>query len=226
MKFDFRSWWSGSVIATVDIADETPEDRRTRVALEVAVRAGVSLTYASLDRASLVGARLDGASLDRASLNGASLDGASLVGARLDGASLDGASLVGARLVGASLVGANLDDASLVGASLRSIRTDLFDVLLRAQPEVPALLAALRAGRIDGSTYSGECACLVGTIAKARHCDVEAFDFRDARRPIERWFTGIRPGDTPDKHAIARITEGWILEFMALTGIKDEPVAP
>ena len=166
MKFEFKSWIDASVIATQEIPDDTAENQRCRVALEMAVKAGIRLTCA------------------------------------------------------------NLDDASLVGASLRSIRTDLFDVLLRAQPEVPALLAALRAGRIDGSTYSGECACLVGTIAKARHCDVEAFDFRDARRPIERWFTGIRPGDTPDKHAIARITEGWILEFMALTGIKDEPVAP
>jgi hypothetical protein len=128
--------------------------------------------------------------------------------ANRDHARLDGARLVGARLVGARLVGARLD-----GARLDGIRNDFWDVLLRAQPEIPALLATLREGRIDGSTYDGECACLAGTIAHARHVPYAQLGFADASRPIERWFLGIRVGDTPENSQIAAITERWIVEF-------------
>jgi hypothetical protein len=209
---------------------------------------GARLDGASLDRASLVGARLVGARLDGASLvgarlvgarlDGARLDGASLDGARLDGARLDRASLVGARLVGARLDGASLDGARLVGASLDRasldgarldgarldrasldyIRNDFWDVLLRAQPEIPGLLAALREGRIDGSTYTGDCACLAGTIANIRCVPLSELGFANSDRPIERWFLGIRKGDTPATNQHAMIVEAWIAEFQSLAG--------
>lgn len=115
---------------------------------------------------------------------------------------------------------ANLDGANLRNANLRSIRTDFFDILLRAQAEVPALLATLRAGKINGSTYSGECACLCGTIANARHVDYHALTFVDSGRPAERWFLGIKEGDTPDSNKIAKITEEWILEFVSIIGVN------
>ena len=158
--------------------------------------------------------------LEIAVRDGASLDGASLVGASLVGASLDGASLDGASLDGASLVGASLDERSL-----RSIRADLFDVLLRAQAEVPTLLEKLRVGKIDGSVYEGDCACLAGTIANARCVSHQTLDFIDASRPIERWFTGIAPGNTPENNTIAKITEGWIVEFQGLMAPAAEPKA-
>ena len=181
---------------------------------------------ARLDGARLVGARLDGASLDRASLDRASLDGASLVGASLVGARLVGASLVGASLDRASLVGASLDGASLDGASLDRarldgarldpIRDDLYRVLDAVPAEVPALLAALREGRVDGSTYSGNCACLVGTIANARGCTYSAIPglTPNADRPAERWFLAIRPG-LPVTHPVVAITIGWVERWMA-----------
>jgi hypothetical protein len=129
-----------------------------------------------------------------------------------DGASLDGASLDGASLDGASLDGASLDGASLDGASLDPIRDDFFKVLAAAPHEVPGLLAALRAGKIDGSCYTGECACLVGTIAKVRGCDFDAIGgiVPDSNRPAERWFMALSPGDTPENHPVAKITEAWI----------------
>jgi hypothetical protein len=191
---------------------------------------GARLDGASLDGASLDGARLDGASLvgarlDGARLDGARLDGASLVGARLDGARLDGASLVGARLDGARLDGASLVGARLDERALRPIRADFFDILLRARNEVPALLVALREGRIDGSTYTGACACLCGTIANVRHVNVETLDFRDSDRPAEVWFMAINQGDTPETNTVAKITEGWIEEFLAITSPAQEPAA-
>ncbi len=140
-------------------------------------------------------------------------------------ANLDGASLRGANLDGASLDGVNLRGASLIGANLRSVRADLYDILLRAIPEVPALLTALREGRVNGSTYEGECACLVGTIANVRQVYYDTLGLADSSRPVERWFLGINKGDTPENSQIAKITEGMIVEFMDLVGLNSTVVA-
>ncbi|MEJ0095132.1 MAG: pentapeptide repeat-containing protein [Methylocella sp.] len=131
----------------------------------------------------------------------------------------------GASLVGASLDGANLRGVNLRGANLRSVRADLYDILLRAIPEVPALLTALREGRVNGSTYEGECACLVGTIANVRQVYYDTLGLADSSRPVERWFLGINKGDTPENSQIAKITEGMIVEFMDLVGLNSTVVA-
>ncbi|MCA3246069.1 MAG: pentapeptide repeat-containing protein, partial [Azospirillum sp.] len=125
-----------------------------------------------------------------------------------------------ADLTGADLTGADLTDANLTDAdprTMRTIKADLWEILLKNRAEVPGLLAALREGRIDGSTYRGSCACLVGTIANVRGAPVESLE-PDSGRPAERWFLAIREGHTPSNHPIAKITEGWIVEFLALTG--------
>jgi hypothetical protein len=172
-----------------------------REAVINAVRAGVRLDYADLSGIDLNGASLNGASLNRASLNGASLNGASLDDASLNRASLNGASLNG---------------ASLNGASLNGIRDDLWSRLALAPAEVLGLLVSLRLGRINGSTYEGECACFVGTIANVCGKRYNALaDLRpDAGSPTERWFMGLRPGDTPERSSIAKITEAWIVEWL------------
>jgi hypothetical protein len=240
LPIEILHYWTNAVL----FRGQPGEDLKRTVERAVLVGAsldgasldGASLDGASLDGASLVGARLDGASLDGASLVGArlvgaSLDGASLVGARLDGASLDGASLVGASLVGArlvgasldgasldgaSLVGARLDGASLDGASLVGFRRDIELVLYENPKEVTALLGALEAGRVDGSCYVGDCCCLVGTIAKARGCDIDSLiSGRDSSRPAEQWFMLIKPGDTPDKSTVTKLTVEWVRSWLA-----------
>ena len=105
-----------------------------------------------------------------------------------------------ANLSGADLYGANLRDAKGVGDWLKVLRDDLRSVLDAAPNEVPGLLAALWAGEVDGSTYEGECACLVGTIANLRHEKHNAMkiDLRpDSSRPAEQWFLQISKGNTP-----------------------------
>jgi hypothetical protein len=183
---------------------------------------GANLKDAYLRGAYLRGANLEGANLKDAYLRGAYLEGANLEDAYLRGAYLEDANLRGANLRGANLEGANLKDAYLrgaylEGANLEPIRKDLFDVLAYATKEVPALLEALRVGKVDGSTYEGECACLVGTIANVRECDYnEVSGLKpNASRPAERWFLAIREGDTPKTNPIVKITEGWIIQWMA-----------
>ena len=140
-------------------------------------------------------------------------------------ANLSGADLSGANLSGADLSRANLSGANLSRANLRAFKADLWMTLAHAHAEIPALVTALREGRVNGSTYAGPCACLVGTIANARHVPVEdAFPDRSSSHPAEQWFLMIREGDKPDDatgggFASAKALE-WTLEYAALMGIK------
>ncbi len=131
------------------------------------------------------------------------LERAVRAGANLSGANLSGATLSGANLSGATLDGANLDGANLYGAKnvpdvYKPVRDDICKILDAAPNEVPGLLQALWDGRVDGSTYTGACACLVGTIANVRGVHVDKVGLpQDSSRPAERWFLRIRKGDTP-----------------------------
>mgnify|MGYP000926864267 CR=1 FL=1 len=143
--------------------------------------------------------------------------------ANLEGADLQGADLEGADLQRAYLEGAYLEGAYLQGAKLDDIKNDIFSVLAAAKTEVLGLYDSLMRGRIDGSVYEGECACLVGTIANVRHENYKelSIDLRpDSSRPAERWFLGINKGDIPQNNPISEITAEWTREFMDKEGIK------
>ena len=132
--------------------------------------------------------------------------------ANLRGADLRDANLSGANLSGADLRDANLSGANLSGADLLPIKADFIEVISQAPREVPALIEALKAGRVDGSTYTGECACLIGTIAHAKGIDVDSSEFtipKDSSRPVERFFMGIKKGDTPETNQVAKIALNW-----------------
>jgi uncharacterized protein YjbI with pentapeptide repeats len=183
---------------------------------------GANLSGAYLSDADLRGANLRGADLSGAYLRDADLRDADLSGAYLSDADLRGANLRGANLSDANLSGANLSDANLSGAYLRGaylsganltpIRDDFWAVLSSAPAEVSALREAIIAGKIDGSTYIGECACLVGTIAKTRGCDINAMGSLspNAMRPAERFFMSIRPGDTPETSQHSKLVLEWL----------------
>src|SRR3990167_7046001 len=68
------------------------------------------------------------------------------------------ANLSEADLSKANLFLANLSKANLSEADLSIIRNDFWAVLLFAKNEVPALRQAIVDGKIDGSTYEGDCA--------------------------------------------------------------------
>src|SRR3990167_7317335 len=142
------------------------------------------------------------------------------------GAYLEGAYLRGANLERAYLKGANLRGAYLEGADLGGTKADIFKVLDLAPKEVPGLRQALIDGRIDGSVYSGECACLIGTLANVRQCNYQDMGALkpQSSRPSEKWFLMFRPGKnhTPERHGGAKITLGWIDEWLKNNAPKVE----
>ena len=122
-----------------------------------------------------------------------------------------------ANLSSANLSSADLRSANLRSADLRSAKNDLWAVLCQQPREVSGLRLALIEGRVDGSTYEGECACLVGTIANVAECAYDALPVLkpDSNRPIELLFCAINKGDTPDTNPISKIAVEWIDEWSA-----------
>jgi hypothetical protein len=97
------------------------------------------------------------------------------------------------------------------------IKNDLWAVLSSAPREVEGLILALKEGRVKGSTYTGECACLVGTIANVRGCaytELGALE-PDENRPIERFFFGIKEGDTPETNQFSALALEWAEEWLS-----------
>jgi len=221
------------------------EQFKMRVAVQLAVKARADLHGADLSGANLSGADLHGANLRDAYLRDANLIGANLHGANLRDANLHGADLRDAYLSGANLSDADLHgadlrdadlrDADLHGADLTPVRDDFWAVLSSAPAEVMGLRTALVEGRVAGSNYEGECACLVGTIANLRGCEYTKIPnlVPDSRRPAEVWFLMIGKGATPENNAAAKQAVAWIdawppLAFIAPPPIKqtaEQPVA-
>ena len=84
------------------------------------------------------------------------------------------------------------------------------------RPSLGLVRAALVEGRVDGTLYEGECACLIGTIAMARGCRSTDLGIApDNERPAERFAISIRPGDTPEDHPTAALIVQWIDEWTA-----------
>jgi hypothetical protein len=192
---------------------------------------GANLRDANLRDANLGGANLGGANLRGADLGGANLGGADLRGADLGGANLGDANLRDANLRDADLRDANLGGANLRGANLRDAnlggaKKDFLSEVLKLPNELEALRLALTEGRVDGSTYSGHCACLAGTMANALHLDdytgsaiaaAPGIVFEaSASSPREVFFGAIREGDTPETSSASKIAVEWTDEAIAI----------
>jgi uncharacterized protein YjbI with pentapeptide repeats len=111
MKIDIKSWFTGSVLFSL-------ETESLRLCVEAAVKSGANLSGANLYGANLYGADLSRANLYGANLSRANLSGADLSGANLSRANLSGADLSRANLYGANLSAGNLSGANLYGADL------------------------------------------------------------------------------------------------------------
>jgi hypothetical protein len=185
-------------------------------AVTEAIASRADLSRANLSDADLSDANLSDANLFGANLFGANLSRADLSDADLSRANLSGADLSDANLSGADLSDANLSGANLSRADLAPIRYDIWAVLSSAPREVAALIEAIKEGRISGSTYTGECCCLVGTLANAAHCsyDQPPSLAPDSSRPAEKFFLAIRPGDTPETSQLSALACQWAEEWL------------
>jgi uncharacterized protein YjbI with pentapeptide repeats len=178
-----------------------------------------NLSEADLTSANLSDADLSEADLTSADLSSADLRYANLRYANLRSANLSDADLTSADLSEADLRYANLSSADLTSADLRY--ADLSDVkkdfikIISTSNEVVYLWKALHEGKINGSTYEGECACLVGTIANSKGVHHESIKGLkpDSFRPAERWFLGIQTGDTPENNQVSAVVRDWIEEY-------------
>ena len=148
---------------------------------------------------------------------GVDLRDSDLRGSNLSGSNLRGSDLRGSDLSGSNLSGSNLSGSNLSGSDLTPIRDDFWAVLSAAPAEVPALIEALKSGKVDGSTYEGDCACLVGTIAKAKKCDYREIKglIPNSHRPAEVFFCAINAGDTPKKSQPAKLAVEWAEDWLA-----------
>ena len=221
MKIEIRNRFNAELIFSI-------ETDSWKLAVEAAIKAKADLSYADLRSADLSSANLSSADLRSADLSSADLRSADLryadlsyadlSYADLSSANLSSADLSSADLRSADLRSADLSSADLSSANLNDIRNDFWSILLFAQPEIAGLRKAIVEGKIDGSVYRGECACLVGTIANVRKCDVNDLKGNlegNASRPAERFFMGISKGDTPENNPVSKIVLEWLDQFAA-----------
>ena len=217
MKIEIKNHWNGSVIFSHECEDNT-----VKLTLLKAVASNSNLRSADLSGADLRSAVLRGAVL-----RGADLSGADLRSADLSGADLRSAVLRSADLSGAVLRSADLRSADLRSADLTPIRDDIWAVLSSAPTEVPGLIDALKNGRVNGSTYTGDCACLVGTIANIRNTSYSNIRGLkpNSSRPAERFFLGINTGDTPETNQFSKLALEWCEEWLSAMQIAFNPLA-
>ena len=141
-------------------------------------------------------------------------------GKDLSGSNLRGSNLRGSDLSDSNLSGSDLSDSNLSDSNLRVIKHDIWGVLLMARNEVPKLREMVILGKINGSVYQGECSCLCGTIANIKNAcisDGSELPFADSNSPAEKFFMGIKEGDTPETNPVSACVLAFIDEFIALT---------
>jgi hypothetical protein len=121
-----------------------------------------------------------------------------------------------------TVIQANLRSADLRSADLSVIKNDMFVVLLNGINEIKHLKQSLIDGKIDGSVYDGECACLNGTLCQTAYNGEKdrLISIRDSARPIERFFLGISKGNTPENSQFSALALKWINEFEMLINSK------
>jgi hypothetical protein len=105
----------------------------------------------------------------------------------------------------------------------------MFIVLLHSISEVKFLKQNIIEGKINGSTYDGECSCLSGTLVRGTIVNNGTTETlrrntilacRDASRPIERFFLGIKTGDKPETSQFSKLALQWVEEFESLIAIR------
>ncbi len=194
--------------------------------------AGAILTRVEFDNASFIGCDFRNAILSNARASQSMFAAADFADADLRDTPFVNSSLVDARLKGAKLDGANFDGADLRGIDFSDVdlsgvlfdgaKQDVLEILGYAHRETPELLKRLRAGEFKGQRFRLDQDGLAGTLSAIRGRG-EVIE-RKWNRVGERFARAIQPGMTPKNHALAKIMEGWIVQFLD-RGQKRTPAA-
>jgi hypothetical protein len=101
--------------------------------------------------------------------------------------------------------------------------------LTQLKSEVPMLIQKIKEGKIDGSKYEGDCACLKGTLANSKGVSYKTTQ-PNSNDPSEQWFMMIREGDKPGDISGGGFASGkaleWILEWCEFHGYPTEIAPP
>jgi uncharacterized protein YjbI with pentapeptide repeats len=199
---------SGSNLSGSDLRDSDLRDSNL---------SGSNLRGSNLSGSNLRDSDLRGSDLSGSNLRGSDLRGSDLRGSNLRGSDLRDSDLRGSNLSGSNLRDSDLRDSDLRGSDLSGIKADFFMTLLHAIPkERTYLRTALIEGRVNGSQYEGECACLKGTLEKCGRT-ASAMGLRhNVDEPAEAFFLGINEGDTQETNQISKIVVEWMDEFEML----------
>jgi uncharacterized protein YjbI with pentapeptide repeats len=236
MKIEIKNRWNGSVIFSHECEDNT-----IKLTLLKAIAEGSDLRGSSLRGSDLSGSDLSDSNLRGSDLRGSNLSDSDLSNSNLRDSDLSCSDLSGSNLRGSDLRGSNLSNSNLSysdlsnsdlscsdlsgsdlsgsdlsGSDLAPIRDDVWAVLSSAPMEVAGLIESIKAGKIDGTTYEGECACLVGTIANIRHVGKNQLGalLPNSSRPAERFFLGINKGDTPETNQFSKLALEWCEDWL------------
>jgi hypothetical protein len=243
ITFDVLNRFTGAVqfTAKIDCTADTLPSIKLGLAVKWAIEKKVNLRGSDLSGSDLSGANLSGSDLSGSDLSGSDLNGSDLSGSDmrwsdlswsdLSGSDMRGSDLRWSNLSGSDMRGSDLSWSNLNGSDmrgaknltdmqLRSIIADYWMILSMARAEVPALIAALRNGAVDGTAYSGDCACLVGTLENSGAKNLP----RVSTSPAECWFMEINEGDKPGDDSAGGFASAkamaWAEQYCALTGIE------
>jgi uncharacterized protein YjbI with pentapeptide repeats len=187
----------------------------------------MDLSTVSFDNSRFDNSSFDNSSFYNSSFDNSSFYNSSFYNSSFYNSSFDNSSFDNSRFDNSSFDNSSFYNSSFDAATVKNIRdknqlymfdtykADFWSILLKSQSEIAGLKKALQNGKVDGSTYTGECACLVGTIANIKKCNHEQIPNikPDSNRPAEKWFLGIRKGDTPETSEMSKLTLEWIEEF-------------
>jgi len=183
------------------------------------------LEGANLEWADLMNADLWEANLWAAKLENANLIGADLWEANLEWADLMNADLMGANLMWADLFLADLRGAKLARADLRKAKNipehyftlckrDILNIFHYLPNEVAGLRQKIIEGKIDGTQYTGECCCLIGSLGDDKAISKIPYYKKGLHNYGEQLFYQIRKGDCPETNQFSKIALAMCNEFL------------
>jgi len=229
IKFDVLNRFSGEIqfTAEIDCADSEPHCWKLRLAVQWAIKTGADLSDTDLSGADLSYTDLSYTDLSDADLSYTDLSYTDLSYTDLSDTDLSGANLRRTNLYCADLRRADLNYAKLSGANLSGAKEDFLREVLKMPGELEFLRDAIRNGKINGSVYDGECACLAGTLSKATGKSWSIFKDDspieiDASSTLARFFMGIAEGDTPETNPISAIALKWTNKAISIRDSKKE----